>query len=139
MVSSAISSAIFKDNQNCTSPKDECTCNLKSLKTHECMFSQISRETVLLRIAAERERGSTLFLTEFTRPSLLLGTMYIRISICFCPDVVIPGEFRNLQVNLKNEGCVRTIFCAARACVLLHQFPCARSRRSGFTCKLLYF
>ena len=75
-------------------------------------------------IAAERERGSTLFLTDFTRPSLLLGTMYSRISICFCPDVVIPGEFRNLQVNLKNEGCVRTIFCAARACVLLRQFPC---------------
>ena len=31
-------------------------------------------------------------------------------------DVVIPGEFRNLQVNLENEGCVRKIFRAARAC-----------------------
>ena len=35
-------------------------------------------------------------------------------------DVVIPGEFRNLQVILENEGWVRTIFCAARM-FLLHQ------------------
>ncbi len=42
----------------------------------------------------------------------------VEISICFCPSVrmLIPGEFCNLQVNLENEGCVRTIFCAARAC-----------------------
>ncbi len=31
-------------------------------------------------------------------------------------DVVFPGEFRNLQVILENEVCVRAIFCAARAC-----------------------
>ena len=43
-----------------------------------------------------------------------------------CPDFVIPGEFRNLQVILENEGCVRTIFCAARASA--HDF--APSRRS---------
>ena len=50
--------------------------------------------------------------------------MEMEISICFCPavcpDVVIPGEFRNLQLNLKLRGefepLVRTIFCAARAC-----------------------
>ena len=45
--------------------------------------------------------------------------MYSRnldLFLSICPDVVIPGEFRNLQVILENEGCVRTIFCAARAC-----------------------
>jgi hypothetical protein len=40
-------SQFFKDDQN-SSPKDE--CNLKSLKTHECMFFQIPRGTVLLLI-----------------------------------------------------------------------------------------
>ena len=31
----ALTSEFFGDDQNCTSPKDE--CNLKSLKTHECI------------------------------------------------------------------------------------------------------
>ena len=56
---------------------------------------------------------------EFTRPSLLRGTMYSRnldLFLSVCPDVVIPGEFRNLQVILEIEGCVRKIFCVARAC-----------------------
>jgi hypothetical protein len=50
-------SELFKDYQNCTSPKDE--CNLKSLRNslsaiwnlwEECMFFQIARETILLLI-----------------------------------------------------------------------------------------
>ena len=56
---------------------------------------------------------------EFTRTSLLRGTMYSRnLDLCLSSkkDVVIPGEFRNLQVNLESEGCFRTIFCPARAC-----------------------
>ena len=53
MVASAIwektcTSDVFKDDQNCTNPKDE--CNLKSLKTHECVVFQILRETELLLI-----------------------------------------------------------------------------------------
>ncbi len=48
MVSSAIwkknmPSEFFKDDRNCTSPKDE--CNLKSLKTHECIFSKLHEKT----------------------------------------------------------------------------------------------
>ncbi len=45
--------------------------------------------------------------------------MYSRnLDLCVSgkKDVVIPGEFHNLKVNLENEGCVRTIFFAARAC-----------------------
>ncbi len=64
---------------------------------------------LLFIFAAERQRGGTLFLNdkdspEFTRPSLLRGTMYSRsLDLCLSgkKDVVIPGEFRNLQVIFR--------------------------------------
>ena len=46
----------------------------------------------------------------------------VEISICVCPDDNFPGAFRNLQVILENEGCDRTIICAARAC-FCSRFP----------------
>ncbi len=65
-----------------------------------------------------------------------------------CPDVVIPGEFRNLQVNLKNEGCVHNYgafeqYFVLRAHVFAHRFPCARVFAQAFVflisgCERLY-
>ena len=66
MVSSAIwkktcTSEFFKDDQNCTSPKDE--CNLKSLKNSRVyVFFQIARETILLLTYMKKFRVNYIFI-----------------------------------------------------------------------------
>ena len=74
-------------------------------------------------IAAERQRGSTLFLTtiavfpESTRPSLSPRSMYSRdLDLCpsVCYDVVFPGGLIQLRLLKQGVGHPRVfvLFCA---------------------------
>ena len=78
------------------------------LLQHFLLLPSVARQHTILDVIRFQSSLDPVFCSELCR----VKSRFVSVR----KDVVFPGQFRNLQVILENEGCVRTIFCAARPC-----------------------